>query len=90
MKKEYWIYTLISILIVAIAIIGFFVFVHFKYGDQSGQSHKSETKNYEDIHIAIVNEDQSTTYNGIHLLRNYLVKRTIILRRLRVILLKMA
>lgn len=64
MKKEYWIYTLISILIVAIAIIGFFVFVHFKYGDQSGQSHKSETKNYEDIHIAIVNEDQSTTYNG--------------------------
>ena len=39
-------------------------FVHTKYGNQAENHTKNETKDYKNIHIAIINEDQPTKYNG--------------------------
>ena len=64
MKKKNWIYSLIIILIIVLAIVGLITFVHTKYGNQAENHTKNETKDYKNIHIAIINEDQPTKYNG--------------------------
>ena len=47
-----------------LAIVGLITFVHTKYGNQAENHTKNETKDYKNIHIAIINEDQPTKYNG--------------------------
>lgn len=64
MKKKNWIYLSIAILIIVVAIVGMIAIVHFKYGNQAEDNTQKEVKNSENIHIAIVNEDQPTKYNG--------------------------
>lgn len=64
MKKKNWIYTLTIILIILITTMGILMIVQQKSGNQAEHNTKSETKENKDIHIAIVNEDQQTTYNG--------------------------
>lgn len=64
MKKKNWIYLSIAILIIIIAIVGMILMVHFKYGNQAEENNEKEVKNSKNIHIAIVNEDQPTKYNG--------------------------
>ena len=62
--KEKLIYLSSVILIIIVAIVGMIAFVHFKYGNQTEDNTQKEVKNSENIHIAIVNEDQPTKYNG--------------------------
>lgn len=64
MKKKNWIYALIVTLIIIIAIVSMIFFVQTKYGDQSEKGSQSVSNKNNKIHIAIVNEDQPTTYNG--------------------------
>ncbi|MDU5911509.1 MAG: ABC transporter permease, partial [Staphylococcus epidermidis] len=64
MTKKNWIYLSSVILIIIVAIVGMIAFVHFKYGNQTEDNTQKEVKNSENIHIAIVNEDQPTKYNG--------------------------
>ncbi|MCU5745662.1 type VII secretion protein EsaA [Staphylococcus sp. SQ8-PEA] len=64
MQKKKWIYTLAIILIVLITFTGILMVVQQKNGDQTENSIKNEVKKNKDIQIAIVNEDQQTTYNG--------------------------
>lgn len=65
MEKKNWIYTLIIIIIISIITIGIFTLVNQKENDQTEKSNnKTEKKSNKNIHIAIVNEDQQTTYNG--------------------------
>lgn len=64
MKKKNWIYALIVTLIIIIAIVSMIFFVQTKYGDQSEKGSRSVSNKNNKIHIAIVNEDQPTTYNG--------------------------
>ena len=64
MTKKNWIYLSSVILIIIVAIVGMIAFVHFNYGNQTEDNTQKEVKNSENIHIAIVNEDQPTKYNG--------------------------
>ncbi len=65
MKKKNWIYALIVTLIIIIAIVSMIFFVQTKYGDRIGEKGSQSVSNKNNkIHIAIVNEDQPTTYNG--------------------------
>ena len=64
MTKKNWIYLSSVILIIIVAIVGMIAFVHFKYGNHTEDNTQKEVKNSENIHIAIVNEDQPTKYNG--------------------------
>ncbi|MDT3790893.1 type VII secretion protein EsaA, partial [Staphylococcus aureus] len=45
-------------------IVSMIFFVQTKYGDQSEKGSQSVSNKNNKIHIAIVNEDQPTTYNG--------------------------
>lgn len=63
MKKINLFYTVIIILIALITVISIMMIVHQKRDNQTETGTKSEVKN-KDIHIAIVNEDQQTKYNG--------------------------
>lgn len=63
-EKKNWIYALIVTLIIIIAIVSMIFFVQTKYGDQSEKGSQSVSNKNNKIHIAIVNEDQPTTYNG--------------------------
>ncbi|MCM3518708.1 type VII secretion protein EsaA [Staphylococcus xylosus] len=63
MKKINLFYTVIIILIALITVISIMMIVHHKSDNQTETDTKSEVKN-KNIHIAIVNEDQQTTYNG--------------------------
>ncbi|MCG7337701.1 type VII secretion protein EsaA [Staphylococcus sp. ACRSN] len=64
MKKKNWIYTLTIILIVVITTVGILMISQQSKRDQIESDAKNETNTNKNIHIAIVNEDQQTTYNG--------------------------
>lgn len=69
MKKKSWIYTLIIFLIVCITVASIVIFANGNHEDHTDKDTKSKDVKNKTIHMAIVNEDQATTYNDkkIHL-----------------------
>ncbi|WP_323703684.1 type VII secretion protein EsaA [Mammaliicoccus sp. Dog046] len=63
MKKKSWIYTLIIFLIVCITVASIVIFANGNHEDHTDKDTKSKEVKNKTIHMAIVNEDQATTYN---------------------------
>ncbi|MFG0931924.1 YhgE/Pip domain-containing protein, partial [Staphylococcus sp. 231237_7MaSpsaltlick] len=64
MKMKKWIYTLIIVFAALITLIGIIMLINQNSVGYSENKIKSESKKDKHIHIAIVNEDKQTTYNG--------------------------